>query len=156
MNRLENTKIGFLGNNPVLGLALGLTTDPCSDFQHDQRSGDGNPHLCTGTIGSGFRRTRQDGCTEGSAASREHPAGCISGENGRTSGSRLCTFSCIQCGDLPSAACREFTDSLCHRRFPAGSFLREGTGRCGQGWRSLLSLPFWWCPSCVKCWEQAA
>lgn len=26
MNRLENTKIGFLGNNPVLGLALGLTT----------------------------------------------------------------------------------------------------------------------------------
>ncbi len=26
MNRLENTKIGFIGNNPVLGLALGLTT----------------------------------------------------------------------------------------------------------------------------------
>lgn len=26
MNRLENTKIGFLRNNPVLGLSLGLTT----------------------------------------------------------------------------------------------------------------------------------
>ncbi|HSL87240.1 MAG TPA: Rnf-Nqr domain containing protein, partial [Bacteroidales bacterium] len=26
MNRLENTKIGFIGNNPVLGLSLGLTT----------------------------------------------------------------------------------------------------------------------------------
>ncbi|WP_312654426.1 Rnf-Nqr domain containing protein [Proteiniclasticum sp.] len=26
MNRLENTKIGFLHNNPVLGLSLGLTT----------------------------------------------------------------------------------------------------------------------------------
>lgn len=26
MNRLENTKIGFISSNPVLGLALGLTT----------------------------------------------------------------------------------------------------------------------------------